>query len=187
MAPRYGLCRSRAKKALHHGDASSNCSTHASGHLCVPTHSVNSWRANTRDSRRLLGAVRGPPSPRRHAHGAPEGATFHSRAAAPLSLDVEIHNPQSLAVAMSLTRKLELRDQCAATLASQPRHPQQRGLLPTPPPRLALPAPHPQAAGQQAPERRRFDGISLEHLEDNLLLTVLCSPLASRGQLDCPL
>jgi hypothetical protein len=31
------------------------------------------------------------------------------------------------------------------------------------------------------------DGISLEHLEDNLLLTVLCSPLASRGQLDCPL
>jgi hypothetical protein len=32
-----------------------------------------------------------------------------------------------------------------------------------------------------------FDGISLEHLEDNLLLTVLCSPLASRGQLDCPL
>jgi hypothetical protein len=31
------------------------------------------------------------------------------------------------------------------------------------------------------------DGISLEHLEDNLLLTVLCSPLASRGQLDCPM
>jgi hypothetical protein len=31
------------------------------------------------------------------------------------------------------------------------------------------------------------DGISLEHLEDSLLLTVLCSPLASRGQLDCPL
>jgi hypothetical protein len=31
------------------------------------------------------------------------------------------------------------------------------------------------------------DGISLEHLEDNLLLTVLCSPLAYRGQLDCPL
>jgi hypothetical protein len=31
------------------------------------------------------------------------------------------------------------------------------------------------------------DGISLEHLEDSLFLTVLCSPLASRGQLDCPL
>jgi hypothetical protein len=27
----------------------------------------------------------------------------------------------------------------------------------------------------------RSDGISLEHLEDSLLLTVLCSPLASRG------
>jgi hypothetical protein len=35
-----------------------------------------------------------------------------------------------------------------------------------------------------------IDGISLEHLEDSLLLTVLCSPLASRGQqslFDCPL
>jgi hypothetical protein len=34
------------------------------------------------------------------------------------------------------------------------------------------------------------DGISLDHLEDSLLLTVLCSPLASRGQqslFDCPL
>jgi hypothetical protein len=35
--------------------------------------------------------------------------------------------------------------------------------------------------------RLAADGISLEHLEDSLLLTVLCSPLASRGQLDCPL
>ena len=35
----------------------------------------------------------------------------------PLSLDVEIHNPQSLTVAMSLARKLELRDQCALTYA----------------------------------------------------------------------
>jgi hypothetical protein len=36
----------------------------------------------------------------------------------------------------------------------------------------------------------RLDGISLEHLEDSLLLTVLCSLLASRGQqslFDCPL
>ena len=30
----------------------------------------------------------------------------------PLSLDVEVHNPQSLAVAMSLAYKLELREQC---------------------------------------------------------------------------
>jgi hypothetical protein len=60
----------------------------------------------------------------------------------PLSLDVEIHNPQSLVVAMSLARKLELRDQCAAASAPPPH---QRGLLPTPPPRQALPPPVPLA------------------------------------------
>ena len=59
----------------------------------------------------------------------------------PLSLDVEIHNPQTLVVAMSLARKLELRDQCAAASAPPPR---QRGLLPTPP-RQALPPPVPLA------------------------------------------
>ncbi|KAG8061643.1 hypothetical protein GUJ93_ZPchr0003g18451 [Zizania palustris] len=40
----------------------------------------------------------------------------------PLSLDVEILNPQSLAMAMSLARKLELRDQCAAAALPQHRH-----------------------------------------------------------------
>ena len=39
----------------------------------------------------------------------------------PLSLDVEVHNPQSLAVAMSLAHKLELCDQCAAAAAPSPR------------------------------------------------------------------
>jgi hypothetical protein len=49
------------------------------------------------------------------------------------------------------------------------------------------------AAGAGAKKTRppaAADGISLEHLEDSLLLTVLCSPLASRGQqslFDCPL
>jgi hypothetical protein len=38
----------------------------------------------------------------------------------PLSLDVEIHNPQSLAVAMSLARKVELLDQCAAPAPTPP-------------------------------------------------------------------
>ena len=38
----------------------------------------------------------------------------------PLSLDVEIHNPQTLPVAMSLARKLELRDQCAPTAPPAP-------------------------------------------------------------------
>ena len=41
----------------------------------------------------------------------------------PLSLDVEIHNPQSLAIAMSLARKLEIRDQCALA-AAPPGHSQ---------------------------------------------------------------
>ena len=70
----------------------------------------------------------------------------------PLSLDVEIHNPQSLAVAMSLARKLELRDQCAAATAPTPRtgHEHQKGILPAPPPRLALPAP-PVAAAVATP------------------------------------
>lgn len=58
----------------------------------------------------------------------------------PLSLDVEIHNPQSLTVAMSLARKLELRDQCAVPAPPSTRS-SQRGLLPTPPKPLALPAP----------------------------------------------
>jgi hypothetical protein len=63
----------------------------------------------------------------------------------PLSLDVEIHNPQSLAVAMSIARKVKLRDQCAAP-APTPSRTFQRGLLPAPPKQLALPAP---------PRRRR--------------------------------
>jgi hypothetical protein len=55
----------------------------------------------------------------------------------PLSFDMRVLNPQSLAAAMSLTRQLELREQY--TTAS-PR-PAGRSLLPVPTPRLALPAP----------------------------------------------
>ena len=55
----------------------------------------------------------------------------------PLSFDVEVHNPQTLAGAMSLARKLELREQYTAT----PPRAATRGLLPTPVQRLALPAP----------------------------------------------
>jgi hypothetical protein len=68
----------------------------------------------------------------------------------PLSLDVEIHNPQSLAVAMSLARKVELRDQCAAP-APTPSRTFQRGLLPAPPKQLALPAPPPSTAPPPTP------------------------------------
>lgn len=38
----------------------------------------------------------------------------------PLSHDVEIHNPQTLALAMSLARKVELHDQSAVALAPAP-------------------------------------------------------------------
>jgi hypothetical protein len=55
----------------------------------------------------------------------------------PLSLEVQVHNPQSLAAAMSLTRQLELREQYTRSPAKNVG----RGLHPAPPPRLALPAP----------------------------------------------
>jgi hypothetical protein len=55
----------------------------------------------------------------------------------PLSFDMRVLNPQSLAAAMSLARQLELREQYTA---ASPR-PAGRGLLPVPAPRLALSAP----------------------------------------------
>jgi hypothetical protein len=53
----------------------------------------------------------------------------------PLSLDVQVHNLQSLAAAMSLARQLELWEQYTPPLPKGAP----RGLLPTPAPRLALP------------------------------------------------
>jgi hypothetical protein len=41
----------------------------------------------------------------------------------PLSLDVEMHNPQSLVIAMSMARKLELREQYIAHAAQPPANP----------------------------------------------------------------
>jgi hypothetical protein len=55
----------------------------------------------------------------------------------PLSFDVRILNPQSLAAAMSLARQLELREQYTAA----PPRPAGRGLLPAPASRLAQSAP----------------------------------------------
>lgn len=54
----------------------------------------------------------------------------------PLSLQVQVLNPQTLGAAMSLARQLELQAQY-----TPPAKPATRGLLPAPPPRLALPAP----------------------------------------------
>jgi len=55
----------------------------------------------------------------------------------PLSMDVRIQNPQTLAAAMSLARQMELREQYTAPPAKAATRP----LLPAPPPRLALLAP----------------------------------------------
>ena len=75
----------------------------------------------------------------------------------PLSLDVEVHNPQSLviAIAMSLARKLELHEQYYATAVPAPPAPQQatQGLFPGPPPQRAMPAPHPVQPPLLSPSR----------------------------------
>ncbi|KAM3243961.1 hypothetical protein ACQJBY_055715 [Aegilops geniculata] len=103
----------------------------------------------------------------------------------PLSLDVEIHNPQSLAVAMSLARKLELRDQCALTSAPPVRF-QQKGILPAPVPRLAPPAPALPAAPPHAPslpEGRPIKRLSQTEMEERrrLGLCFNCNEKFGRG------
>jgi len=80
----------------------------------------------------------------------------------PLSHDVEIHNPQSLATAMSLARRIELRNSYAAPA---PRAPQRdRLLLPTPAPRLALPAPATDTAPKHAPATVTVEGRPVHRL-----------------------
>jgi hypothetical protein len=70
---------------------------------------------------------------------------FTSGLLPPLSLDVRVHNPQSLAAAMSLVRQLKLREQYAPAAAKATS----RGILPPPPPRFAHPAaPAEKAAGE---------------------------------------
>ena len=83
----------------------------------------------------------------------------------PLSLDIEIHNPQSLAVAMSLARKLELRDQCATASGPLPRagRDHQRGILQAPPPRPVFPAP-PVAATAAMPPTTTIEGRPVKRL-----------------------
>ncbi|WVZ97289.1 hypothetical protein U9M48_042838, partial [Paspalum notatum var. saurae] len=76
----------------------------------------------------------------------------------PLSIDVRIQNPQSLAAAMSLARQFELREQYAAPAPRAPPRP----LLPAPPPRLALPVlPGPRAA---TPAMISVKGRQIKHL-----------------------
>ena len=80
----------------------------------------------------------------------------------PLSLDVQVHNPQSLAAAMSLARQLELREQ----YTSPPPKGATRGLLPTPAPRLALPAPPAEKAATPAVMADGRKRLSMQEQEE---------------------
>jgi len=82
----------------------------------------------------------------------------------PLSLDVQVHNPQSLAAAMSLARQLELREQFTAPSTTVSRA-GARPLLPAPAPRLLLPAPattSPPAAIEGRPPIKRLTSAEQE-------------------------
>ncbi|KAI4302130.1 hypothetical protein MLD38_037914 [Melastoma candidum] len=100
----------------------------------------------------------------------------------PLSFDVEVHNPQSLAGAMSLARKLELREQYAAP----PPQPAVCALLPPPAPRLALPAPpatNPTASAAVTPESRPVKRLTQAEQEERrrLGLCYNCDEKFGRG------
>jgi hypothetical protein len=104
----------------------------------------------------------------------------------PLSMDVRIHNPQTLGAAMSLARQLELREQYMTAPAAarppargllpapQPRAAlppppaNQRGILPlpAPPPRLALPAPLPPAAPAAPLQGRQVRRLSQAEMDE---------------------
>jgi hypothetical protein len=105
----------------------------------------------------------------------------------PLSIDVELHNPQSLVIAMSLARKLELREQYAAVAPPfAPPNNQQQGLLPAPPPCLALPAPPPAptaAATTVTVEGRPVRRLSMSEMEERrrLGLCFNCNEKFGRG------
>ncbi|KAI4312382.1 hypothetical protein MLD38_037193 [Melastoma candidum] len=100
----------------------------------------------------------------------------------PLSFDVEVHNPQSLAGAMSLARKLELREQYAAP----PPRPAVRALLPPPAPRLALPAApatNPTASAAVTLESRPVKRLTQAEQEERRLLGLCynCDEKFGRG------
>ncbi|XP_066330153.1 uncharacterized protein [Miscanthus floridulus] len=80
----------------------------------------------------------------------------------PLSHDVEIHNPQSLVAAMSLARKIDLRNSYVAPAARVP--PRDRPLLQAPAPRLALPAPSADKADKAAPATITVEGRPVRRL-----------------------
>jgi hypothetical protein len=106
----------------------------------------------------------------------------------PLSHVVRIHNPQSLAAAMSLARQVELMELDRASVPAQTR-PAARGVLP-PPPRpapMAVPAPHvpltlPAPPAGAAPGRGEGRRLSTEMAERHRLgLCFNCNDKYSRG------
>jgi hypothetical protein len=96
---------------------------------------------------------------------------------------VWIHNPQSLAAAMSLARQVELMELDRQALAPAPARPTPRGLLPAPAPRLALPAPPPAAAGGARQEPKSVKLLSTEEQAERrrLGLCYNCDEKYSRG------
>lgn len=101
-----------------------------------------------------------------------------------LSLDVEMHNPQSLVIAMSMARKLELREQYITQAVQTPAALRLggRGLLSGPAPSLALLAPPtrstPPATGGQ-PIRRLSQSEMEEHRRLGLCFN--CNEKFARG------
>ena len=100
----------------------------------------------------------------------------------PLSLDVQVHNAQSLAAAMSLARQLELWEQYVGAPAKAPA----RGLLPAPPPRLALTAPpaaKADAPGAAIADRPAAKRLSTQEQEERrrLGLCFNCNERYTRG------
>jgi hypothetical protein len=89
-------------------------------------------RAGSMSLHGLSGGISGPlPGPAtmcQPPHGSPTCTALHGTTQPPLRLDVDIHNPQSLSIAMSLARKLELWEQIAAQ--ATPQSASGRGLLP---------------------------------------------------------
>jgi hypothetical protein len=80
----------------------------------------------------------------------------------PLSHAVRIHNPETLAAAMSLARQVELME--IARPAPAPARPAPRGLLPAPAPRPALAAPPPPLALPAPPTAATVDGQQVKRL-----------------------
>jgi hypothetical protein len=96
---------------------------------------------------------------------------------------VRIHNPQSLAAAMSLARQVELMELDRQALAPAPARPAPRGLLPASAPRLALPAPPPASAGGARQEPKLVKRLSTEEQAERrrLGLCYNCDEKYSRG------